>query len=319
MPLAYVSTSVGVIVAAVAVTIGATPSGEAAQGPVASTSAEIRPCSLRLSPPSGGSPRFAVPKGGRATARPIVGSLVLCTLFRADGSRFAYSRVDRLGRMLDVRFFRRSGTLRFAADASFAATTSQPPGAKVSCDNDAYDQIGKRFWQQPWKWWIGKTPGNLPPDKVVNALRSAYSEWANNINWCGYADNAKVVGEYQGRTDSRSTHDGKDVVEWGSLKDVQNCGAAIACTVTWYDDEGNPVESDIRFSTAEDWSIDPAVGDFDVQSVAAHEFGHVRQFDHVESNKAGDNTVVMWPYILKGDTSMRKLGRGDALGNNAKY
>ena len=165
--------------------------------------AEIRPCSLRLSPPSGGSPRFAIPKGGRATARPIVGSLVLCTLFRADGSRFAYSRIDQLGRMLDVRFFRRSGTLRFAADASFAAaTTSQPPGAKVSCANDAYDMIGQHIWKKPWKWWIGKTPSNLPPDKVVNALRSASSEWSNNINWCGYPDNAQVVGEYKGRTNT---------------------------------------------------------------------------------------------------------------------
>jgi hypothetical protein len=33
----------------------------------------------------------------------------------------------------------------------------------------------------------------------------------------------------------------------------------------------------------------------------------------------GDNTVVMWPYVSKGDTSLRKLGRGDSLGNNAKY
>jgi Matrixin len=317
MPVAYVSTFVGMVVA-VAIALGPS-SGHAAQGAVGSPSAEIRSCSLRLSPPSGGSPRFAIPKGGRATARPIVGSLLLCTLLRADGSRFAYSRIDRLGRVLDVRFFRRSGTLRFAADASYAAATSQPPGADVRCDSDAYEPIGKRFWQRSWNWWVGKTPGNLAPDKVVKALRSAYSEWGNNINWCGYTDNAKVMAEYQGRTDRRSTYDGKNVVEWGSLEDVQNCGGALACTSTWYDEKGDPVESDVRFNIANDWSIDPAAGDFDIQSVAAHEFGHVRQFDHVESNKAGDNTVVMWPYIAQGDTSLRKLGRGDSLGDNAKY
>ena len=243
---------------------------------------------------------------------------MLCTLFRADGSRFANARIDRLGQVLDVRFFRRSGTLLFAADAQFAATPAASP-AEVSCENDAYDPIGKHFWQQPYKWWVGKTPGNLSADKVVQALRSAYSEWANNINWCGYADNAKAQGEYEGRTDRSSTSDGANVVDWGNLEDVQNCGGAVACTATWYDDEGNPVESDIRFNTADDWSIDPDAGSFDIQSVAAHEFGHVRQFDHVESNKAADNTVVMWPYIAKGDTSLRKLGRGDALGNNAKY
>lgn len=318
MPVAFLSTFVGMVVA-VAIAFGPAWSGEAARGAVGSASAEIRPCSLRLSPPSGGSPRFAIPKGGRAAARPIVGSLLLCTLFRADGSRFAYSRIDQLGRVLDVRFFRRSGTLRFAADASFAATTSQPPGAHASCANDAYDPIGNHFWQKSWNWWVGKTPSNLPADKVVKALRSAYSEWGNNINWCGYADNAKVMAEYQGRTDRHAVADGKNVVEWGSLDDVQNCGAALACTATWYDEKGNPVESDVRFNIADKWSIDPAAGDFDIQSVAAHEFGHVRQFDHVESNKATDNTVVMWPYIAKGDTSLRKLGRGDSLGDNAKY
>jgi hypothetical protein len=318
MPLRYASTLVAAIVAAVAIIISPTPTGRAALGAVAATAASIRPCDLRLPPPTGGSPRFAIPEGGRATARAIVGRLVLCTLFRADGSRFANARIDRLGQVLDVRFFRRSGTLLFAADAQFAATPAASP-AEVSCENDAYDPIGKHFWQQPYKWWVGKTPGNLSADKVVQALRSAYSEWANNINWCGYADNAKAQGEYEGRTDRRSTSDGANVVDWGNLEDVQNCGGAVACTATWYDDEGNPVESDIRFNTADDWSIDPDAGSFDIQSVAAHEFGHVRQFDHVESNKAADNTVVMWPYIAKGDTSLRKLGRGDALGNNAKY
>jgi len=144
----------------------------------------------------------------------------------------------------------------------------------------------------------------------------AYSEWANNVNWCDLADNAKAQSDYQGRTELKAKHDGTSVVDWGSLQDVQNCNAALACAATWYDEEGNPVESDIRFSTAEDWSINAGEGGYDIQSAAAHEFGHVRQFDHVTS---GDNTVVMWPYISKGDTSLRKLGRGDARGNNTNY
>ena len=102
----------------------------------------------------------------------------------------------------------------------------------------------------------------------------------------------------------------------GQPEDVQNCNQALACTVTWYDEDGNPIESDIRFNKAEDWSIGAGEGGFDIQSVAAHEFGHVRQFDHVTS---GDNTLVMWPYISRDDTSLRKLGRGDARGDNTNY
>jgi hypothetical protein len=150
----------------------------------------------------------------------------------------------------------------------------------------------------------------------VSALRSAYSEWANNINYCDLADNAKAQSDYLGRTELKAKHDGTSVVDWGSLEEVQNCNQALACTATWYDEDGNPVESDVRFSNSEQWTLGADDGGFDIQSLAAHEFGHVRQFDHVTN---GDNTVVMWPYIAKGDTSLRKLGRGDSRGNNTNY
>ena len=216
--------------------------------------------------------------------------------------------------MLEIHFFRRSGKLLFASDAGIPAKATTE-GADVGCGNDSFSTIGPREWQQPQQWWVGKTPSGIAADKVVDALRSANSEWANNINWCGLADNAKAQSDYQGRTELKAKHDGTSVVDWGSLQDVQNCNQALACTATWYDEDGNPVESDIRFSTAEDWSISAGEG-YDIQSVAAHEFGHVRQFDHVTT---GDNSVVMWPYIAKGDTSLRKLGRGDARGNNTTY
>jgi hypothetical protein len=299
----------------VAITIGPTPAGKAAQRAVASTSAVIPACDLRLPPPTRGEPHFAIPRGGRATLRALAGGFRLCRLLRADGSRFAQAEIDRLRQVLALRFFRRSGTLLFAADAQFPAKTTAE-GADVGCNNDAFGTIGPREWQQPHKWWLGKTPSGLAADKVVQALRSAYSEWANNINWCDLADNAKAQSDYQGRTELKAKLDGTSVVHWGSLEDVQGCTGALACTATWYDDKGDPVESDIRFSTAEDWSISADAGGFDIQSVAAHEFGHVRQFDHVTT---GDNTVVMWPYISKGDTSLRKLGRGDSRGNNTEY
>ena len=315
LPYRHVSLFVAAIVVAVAITTGPVSTGDAAQRAVASTSADIPACDLRLPEPTGGEPRFAIPRGGRATLRALAGGFRLCRLLRADGSRFAQAEIDRLRQVLELRFFRRSGTLLFAADSQFPAKTTTE-GADVGCNNDAYGTIGARQWQQPHKWWVGKTPSGLAADKVVQALRSAYSEWTNNVNWCDLPDNAKAQSDYQGRTELKAKHDGKSVVHWGSLEDVQNCSGALACAATWYDEQGNPVESDIRFSTAEKWSISPKADSFDVQSVAAHEFGHVRQFDHVTG---GDNTVVMWPYISKGDTSLRKLGRGDSRGNNTKY
>ena len=315
MRVGFVAPFVAVLVAAVSITIGSIPGGDAALGAVSSRSTVVRACDLRLGRPTGGSPRFAVPQGGRAKLRALAGGFRLCNVLRADGSRFASAETDRLRQVLEIRFFRRSGKLLFASDAGIPAEKTAE-GADVGCSNDQYKTIGPHEWQQTHKWRIGKTPNGLPADKVVQALRSAYSEWTNNINWCNLADNAKANADYEGRTKLKTKHDETNVVDWGSLKDVQGCEQALACTVSWYDEDGNPVESDVRFSTSEDWTIGAGDGGFDIQSVAAHEFGHVRQFDHVTS---GDNSVVMWPYIAKGDTSLRKLGRGDARGDNTNY
>jgi hypothetical protein len=147
MRLGYVSPFVAVVVVTVAITVGPTPTGQAAHRAVASTSAVIRACDLRLPPPTGGSPRFAIPEGGRATVRALVGGFRLCRLLRADGSRFATAQIDRLGQVLEIHFFRRSGTFLFAADAQFPAKATAE-GADVSCDNDAYSTIGPRTWQR---------------------------------------------------------------------------------------------------------------------------------------------------------------------------
>ena len=83
--------------------------------------------------------------------------------------------------------------------------------------------------------------------------------------------------------------------------------------------KGIPFESDIRFNTADKWSTTGAASAYDIQSIAAHEIGHVLQFDHVTNASKDDDTNVMWPYYTTGNTSGRKLGRGDALGNNSHY
>ncbi len=89
--------------------------------------------------------------------------------------------------------------------------------------------------------------------------------------------------------------------------------------MSWYDEQGSPVESDIRFSNSFKWSTKGASGAYDIQSVAAHEIGHVLQLAHVTNSSKRDHTVVLWPYLNAGDTTGRKLGRGDALADNSHY
>ena len=157
-----------------------------------------------------------------------------------------------------------------------------------------------------------KRPSRLRPD--------AQSQWTNNINWCWNRRPGEFrAAHYEGKTSRAAKHDGYSTVDWGSLKNDQDCGGALACTVISYDEEGNPVEADVRFNTEFKWSTSGAAGAYDIQSVAAHEIGHVIQFDHVTNSSKRDHTVVMWPYLDIGDISGRKLGRGDALGNNSHY
>ncbi len=136
----------------------------------------------------------------------------------------------------------------------------------------------------------------------------------------GPSDQANPPASYQGETsDDAVSDDGKSVIDWGSLANDQDCSGALACTFTWYDGTGTPVESDIRFNTAFDWSTTGASNAIDIQTIAAHEIGHVLQFDHVTNSAKNDDTTLMWPYFTAGDTSGRKLGRGEALEDNSHY
>jgi hypothetical protein len=297
-----------VVVASVGVTAGVSPRREVV----------IRPCRLTLPPAQAGLPAFAIPKGGSATQRLLAGQIRLCTLLRADGSTFALAQIDRLQDVLEMRFFRTSGRLLFAADSADAALgTTQ--GAQVSCGSSAYNHIGRGSWRQAIRWWVGKTPTNLPRAQVVNALRAAQAEWNNNINWCNYPAHADGFAPYQGSTTSGLGHNGINTVDWGrGITTIQGCTGAgtIACTLTWYDQNGTPTESDVRFSTRVQWSTQPRSNAYDIQSLAAHEFGHVRQLAHVTSDRLKQYTLVMWPYFSPRDTTARKLGRGDAIANN---
>ncbi len=243
---------------------------------------------------------------------------MLCTLFRSDGSRFARLHIDARQHVLGVVFYRPSGALLSAVDSSYAAPAPSP--ANVKCGSSAQATIGNVYWKKTRKWWIGATPKGMNRDAVVKAVRNAQSEWTNDINWCGIKDQASPPASYQGTTSKAAdTQDAKSVVDWGSLENDQDCSGALACAATWYDAKGIPFESDIRLNSADKWSTTGAAGAYDIQSIAAHEIGHVLQFDHVTNASKDDDTNVMWPYYTTGNTSGRKLGRGDALGNNSHY
>jgi Matrixin len=283
-----------------------------------STAGASSPCGLRLPAAQRGELPFRVPRGGRALRRVLAARFALCTLYRRDGSRFALLHSDADNRVLGVAFYRPSGALLNAVDSSYLVADQNP--AEVKCDSSSSASIGSVYWKKARKWWIGATAPGLNRDAVVTAVRNAQSEWTNDVNYCGIKDQANPPSSYQGTTSvAADKNDGKSVIDWGSLANDQDCSQALACTFTWYDGSGTPIESDIRFNTAFKWSTTGASGMVDIQTIAAHEIGHVLQFDHVTNSSKNDDTTLMWPYFSSGDTSGRKLGRGDALADNNHY
>jgi len=71
------------------------------------------------------------------------------------------------------------------------------------------------------------------------------------------------------------------------------------------------------FDSAEDWSNAGAFGQHDLQSLTAHEAGHVTGLDHIHDSEA--KRLTMFFSAQTGNRGPRTLGCGDRLGVNALY
>lgn len=74
----------------------------------------------------------------------------------------------------------------------------------------------------------------------------------------------------------------------------------------------------VTMDSAEAWATDGLSPlKFDVENVAAHEFGHAAGLGHDNSPKSG--CLTMYRYAALGEIQKRTLGLGDKLGMNALY
>lgn len=274
------------------------------------------PCGLNLNAPKLGELRFATPEGGKAVREILVKKFLVCSLLRRDGSLFARLQQDGKGNFLEVVFYRRNGTLWQSISATYDG--GKKSAVKVTpCTSDSQAILADTFWRKTKNWYVGKTPDYIKKESVITAVRNAQGEWTNNQNDCGVPDQAQPPAKYIGTTTTKIGHDGKSVVDWGTMDGDQTCKAAVACAITWTGDDGKPNESDIRFNVMYDWAVDGHPFKYDIRSVAAHEIGHTLHFDHVTETL--DEWLVMWPYSYQGDIARRKLGKGDAIENNKHY
>ena len=87
----------------------------------------------------------------------------------------------------------------------------------------------------------------------------------------------------------------------------------------------------ISINTAVAWATNPATGQYDIQSVVAHEFGHMLGFSHIWSiycsefsgyscaQDSGQNTMQSFTAPGYGETCKRDLSGNDVTNANNIY
>jgi hypothetical protein len=151
------------------------------------------------------------------------------------------------------------------------------------------------------------------PSSVSGAqagLQAAFSAWSGSA---GVPDFTVVA---DGTVTRQTANRGTDVM-FGRVS-----GGSIAVTYTWRWSDGL-IESDVVFNKSLSWRNLGTEGDgcyesqpyYDLQNIAAHEFGHVYGLDH----PGGGRFESMYRYGYTGETSKRSPGAGDLAGISALY
>jgi hypothetical protein len=95
-------------------------------------------------------------------------------------------------------------------------------------------------------------------------------------------------------------------------------GGVLAMAGVCYNTKTNEIAGfRVVLDSMEDWSTKGKADKFDVESVLAHEMGHVAGLDHV--NGRSNALLTMYPSTAPGETHKRSLGKGDKSGLDALY
>lgn len=143
----------------------------------------------------------------------------------------------------------------------------------------------------------------------IAAMQLGADEW--RVNGRG-----NFAFNYAGQTATASVaFDGENAVFYSNT----DGNGALAVATWWNDGSNNTLQFDIEFYDRDgvtdfEWSVNPSPTEFDIRSVACHEFGHALGMGH-----SAVATAVMFPSVAPGTTANRTLDADDVTGMQALY
>ncbi|MCD5401403.1 hypothetical protein LR013_02255 [candidate division NPL-UPA2 bacterium] len=188
----------------------------------------------------------------------------------------------------------------------------KPPEEEEPKDNTYYELWGG-YLAETASYYINPDVSLVTDGDPIPAVEAAAEVWDEVT--------ADELFNYAGTTtESWYAEDGQNTVSWVKFVPPRY----IAVVVIWYDPDTMIIwEFDIIFNALHKWGIDPIKEDedtikaFDIQNIAAHEFGHPVDLDDLYDEIYSE--LTMYGYSERGETKKCSLEIGDIAGAQELY